>query len=89
MTPRELAHTLQGEMLDHFKLQQFVGGGGMGVVFKGLDLANHDQVVTCIDLFEHRTVKPRRDTLEHRRAMWACLPIHGSEPVVYRAGKGV
>ena len=37
MTPRELAGALQGEMLDHFKLQQFVGGGGMGVVFKALD----------------------------------------------------
>ncbi len=37
MTPRELAHALLGEMLDHFKLQQFVGGGGMGVVFKALD----------------------------------------------------
>lgn len=37
LTPRELAHALQGELLDHFQLQQFVGGGGMGVVFKALD----------------------------------------------------
>ena len=37
MTPRELAHALQGEMLDQFLLEQFVGGGGMGVVFKALD----------------------------------------------------
>jgi len=37
MTPRELAHALHGEMLDQFELQQFVGGGGMGVVFKALD----------------------------------------------------
>jgi serine/threonine-protein kinase len=37
LTPRELAHALQGELLDHFHLQQFIGGGGMGVVFKALD----------------------------------------------------
>ena len=37
LTPRELAHALQGELLDHFQLQQFIGGGGMGVVFKALD----------------------------------------------------
>ena len=30
-------HTLVGERLDHFELQEFVGGGGMGVVFKALD----------------------------------------------------
>jgi len=37
LTPQELSHALQGEMLDHFHLQQFLGGGGMGVVFKALD----------------------------------------------------
>jgi serine/threonine-protein kinase len=37
LTARELAHALQGEMLGHFLLQQFIGGGGMGVVFKALD----------------------------------------------------
>ena len=37
LTPRELAHALQGELLDHFQLQQFIGAGGMGVVFKALD----------------------------------------------------
>lgn len=37
LTARELAHALRGEMLGHFLLQQFIGGGGMGVVFKALD----------------------------------------------------
>jgi len=37
LTPRELASALQGESLNHFQLQEFVGGGGMGVVFKALD----------------------------------------------------
>src|SRR5688572_8713115 len=29
--------SLLGERLDHFELQELVGGGGMGVVFKALD----------------------------------------------------
>ena len=37
LSPRELAHILQGEVLGHFHLQKFIGGGGMGVVFKALD----------------------------------------------------
>jgi serine/threonine protein kinase len=37
LTTRELSHALRGEMLGHFLLQDFIGGGGMGVVFKALD----------------------------------------------------
>lgn len=37
LTTRELSHALRGEMLGHFLLQQYIGGGGMGVVFKALD----------------------------------------------------
>src|SRR4029078_7345340 len=37
ITTRELAHALRGEMLGHFLLQQYIGGGGMGGVFKALD----------------------------------------------------
>ena len=37
LTPKELALALQGEVLGHFHLQKFIGGGGMGVVFKALD----------------------------------------------------
>ena len=37
LTPRELAFALSGELLNHFHLQKFIGGGGMGVVFKALD----------------------------------------------------
>lgn len=37
LTSRELAHALRGEMLGHFLLQHYIGGGGMGVVFKALD----------------------------------------------------
>ena len=37
LEPAELAQTLIGRMLAHFKLIEFVGGGGMGAVFRGLD----------------------------------------------------
>ncbi len=52
MTPRELAHTLQGKTLDQFHLQQFVGGGGMGVVFKALD-TTLDRVVAVKVVASH------------------------------------
>jgi serine/threonine-protein kinase len=35
--PRELGQMLVGQQLDHVVLEQFVGGGGMGAVFRGWD----------------------------------------------------
>jgi serine/threonine-protein kinase len=35
--PAELGRTLLGQKLDHFELLEYVGGGGMGAVFKALD----------------------------------------------------
>ena len=36
-TPLELGQSLIGEKLNHFELLSFVGGGGMGAVFRALD----------------------------------------------------
>src|SRR6185437_13655608 len=41
-SPRSTAHSdlakqLAGERLDHFQLLEYVGGGGMGAVFRALD----------------------------------------------------
>jgi serine/threonine-protein kinase len=36
-SPSHLGRTLVGQRLDHFELQEFVGGGGMGAVFRALD----------------------------------------------------
>jgi serine/threonine-protein kinase len=35
--PRELGQMLEGQQLDHVLLEQFVGGGGMGAVFRAWD----------------------------------------------------
>ena len=35
--PRELGQTLVGRSLAHFQLTEFVGGGGMGAVFRATD----------------------------------------------------
>jgi serine/threonine-protein kinase len=37
LPPTEMGRVLQGEMLGHFELLDFVGGGGMGAVFRALD----------------------------------------------------
>ncbi len=33
----DFSHSLEGQRLGHFELQECIGGGGMGVVFRGLD----------------------------------------------------
>ncbi len=33
----DLAHLLAGQQLEHFRLEEFVGGGGMGAVFRAVD----------------------------------------------------
>lgn len=35
--PADLANSLNGQRLDHFELRDFVGGGGMGSVFRAID----------------------------------------------------
>jgi serine/threonine protein kinase len=38
MTLHELGQSLEGERLGHFQLGEFVGGGGMGAVFRATDM---------------------------------------------------
>jgi serine/threonine protein kinase len=37
LAPADFGKVLEGRQLGHFRLEQFIGGGGMGAVFRGLD----------------------------------------------------
>ncbi len=36
-TPSELGQLMEGQQLDHFQIERFIGGGGMGAVFRARD----------------------------------------------------
>ena len=38
LSTRDVALALEGKQLDHFRLEKLIGGGGMGAVFRGIDL---------------------------------------------------
>ena len=48
LRPRELGAALEGQQLDHVLLEQFVGGGGMGAVFRAWDTNLHRTVAVKV-----------------------------------------
>jgi serine/threonine-protein kinase len=46
--PRELGQMLEGQQLDHVLLEQFVGGGGMGAVFRAWDTSLYRTVAVKV-----------------------------------------
>src|SRR5689334_3009524 len=48
LNPAELGKILEGEQLGQFVLQQFVGGGGMGAVFRALDTTLNREVAVKV-----------------------------------------
>ena len=55
--PRELGQALEGQQLDHVLLEQFVGGGGMGAVFRAwdTDLVSHGGGEGALDVLRRAT----------------------------------
>jgi serine/threonine-protein kinase len=48
LSPRDLGLALEGQQLDHVLLEQFVGGGGMGAVFRAWDTTLHRTVAVKV-----------------------------------------
>jgi serine/threonine-protein kinase len=48
LDPRQLGQVLEGQQLDHVLLQKFVGGGGMGAVFRAWDTNLHRTVAVKV-----------------------------------------
>jgi serine/threonine protein kinase len=48
LDPRQLGQALEGQQLDHVLLQKFVGGGGMGAVFRAWDTSLHRTVAVKV-----------------------------------------
>ncbi|MEX2316962.1 MAG: serine/threonine-protein kinase [Pirellulales bacterium] len=70
MHPRELGHALEGQQLDHVVLEEFVGGGGMGAVFRAWDTDLHRTVAVKV-LSSYQTADAdteRRFQIEGRSA---------------------
>ena len=69
LDPRQLGQALEGQQLDHVLLEKFVGGGGMGAVFRAWDTNLHRTVaVKVLSLRADDSDSERRFQTEARSA---------------------
>lgn len=69
LDPRQLGQALEGQQLDHVLLEKFVGGGGMGAVFRAWDTNLHRTVaVKVLSLRADDSESERRFQTEARSA---------------------
>jgi serine/threonine-protein kinase len=58
---REVGRALEGRQLEHVRLEQFVGGGGMGAVFRAWDTELHRTVaVKVLSMYQAGDVESQR-----------------------------
>lgn len=60
VNPFEMGEALAGEQLGHFQLEEFIGGGGMGVVFRATDTMLGRTVAVKVVSRDHTTEDARR-----------------------------
>jgi serine/threonine protein kinase len=84
--PLEVGRLLEGERLGQFELRQFVGGGGMGVVFRGWDTTLNREVAVKV---LSRDQSADEETLRRFRneAQSAARLDHGNIARVYFVGE--
>lgn len=62
LAPHQLGQALEGQQLDHVLLEKFVGGGGMGAVFRAWDTNLHRVVAVKV-----LSLRQAEDSESHRR----------------------
>ncbi len=86
LQPLEVGKILEGERLGQFVLQKYVGGGGMGVVFKALDTTLNREVAVKVLA---RSQAQDEETLRRfqNEAQSAARLDHGNIARVYYVGE--
>jgi len=84
-TPKQLGELLEGETLEHLKLEMFVGGGGMGAVFRALD-TNLNRTVAVKVLSGDRTDRDTQQRFQ-KEAQNAAQLDHKNIAQVFHVGE--
>jgi serine/threonine-protein kinase len=85
MTPTDVGRSLAGETLGHFKLEKFIGGGGMGAVFRATDLTLGRTV--AVKVVSHANADEEMLRRFHNEAQSAARLDHPNIARVYYVGK--
>lgn len=84
-TPKQLGEMLEGATLEHLKLEKFVGGGGMGAVFRALD-TNLNRTVAVKVLSGDRTDRDTKQRFQ-KEAQNAAQLDHRNIAQVFHVGE--
>lgn len=84
-TPKQLGELLEGETLEHLRLEKFVGGGGMGAVFRALD-TNLNRTVAVKVLSGDRTDRDTQQRFQ-KEAQNAAQLDHRNIAQVFHVGE--